>query len=195
VADRGVVLMMPPKENNSTRRAEGRPRPEGIPDRKAEVRTQGRATLPANLARVNEAARRGRQTQFTALLHHIDVDALGRSFHRQRKKASAGVDGITAKDYADNLEENLNDLCDRVHSGRYRPQPVRRTYIPKADGGQRPLGVPTLEDKIVQSAVAELLSAIYEADFLGFSYGFRPGRNPHQALDALRTAIMSRYVN
>jgi RNA-directed DNA polymerase len=195
VADRGVVLMMPPKENNSTRRAEGRPRPEGIPDRKAEVRTQGRGALPANLARVNETARRGRQTQFTALMHHIDVDALRRSFHRQKKKASAGVDGVTAKDYEVNLEENLKDLCDRVHSGRYRPQPVRRTYIPKADGGQRPLGVPTLEDKIVQSAVAEMLSAIYEVDFLGFSYGFRPGRSPHQALDALKTAIMSRYVN
>jgi RNA-directed DNA polymerase len=194
VADRGVVLMMPPKEN-STRRVEGRPRPEGIPGRKAKVRTQGRAALPANLARVDEAARRGRQTQFTALLHHIDVDALRRSFHRQKKKASAGVDGITAKDYEVNLEENLKDLCDRVHSGRYRPQPVRRTYIPKADGGQRPLGVSTLEDKIVQSAVAELLSSIYEVDFLGFSYGFRPGRSPHQALDALSTAIMSRYVN
>ena len=186
--------MMPPKEN-STRRAEGRPRPEGSPGGKAEVRTQGRATLPANLARVNEAARRGRQTQFTALMHHIDVEALRRSFQRQRKKASAGVDGVTAKDYEVNLEENLKDLCDRVHSGRYRPQPVQRTYIPKADGGQRPLGVPTLEDKIAQSAVAEMLSAIYEVDFLGFSYGFRPGRNPHQALDALRTAIMSRYVN
>ncbi len=195
MADRGVVLMMPPKEDHSTRCAEGRPRPEGIPGRKAEVRTQSRAALPANLARVNEAARRGRQTQFTALLHHIDVEALRRSFHRQKKKASAGVDGITVKDYEVNLEENLKDLGDRMQSGRYRPQPVRRTYIPKADGGQRPLGVPTLEDKIVQGAVAELLSAIYEVDFLGFSYGFRPGRSPHQALDALETAIMSRYVN
>lgn len=101
---------------------------------------------------------------------------------------------MTAKDYEVNLEENLKDLCDRVNSGRYRPQAVQRTYIPKADGGQRPLGVPTLEDKIVQSAVAEMLSAIYEVDFLGFSYGFLPGHNPHQALDALRTAIMSRYI-
>jgi hypothetical protein len=105
--------MMPPKEN-STRRAEGRPRPEGSPGRKAEVRTQGRAALPANLARVNEAARRGRQTQFTALLHHIDVEALRRSFHRQRKKASAGVDGVTVKDYEVNLEENLKDLCESL---------------------------------------------------------------------------------
>lgn len=143
MTDRGVVLMMPPKEN-STRRAEGRPRPEGSPGGNAGVRTQGRAALPANLVRVNEAAQRGRQTRFTALLHHIDVDALKRSFRRQKKKASAGVDGVTAKDYEVNLEENLKDLCDRVHSGRYRPQPVRRTYIPKADGGQRPLGMPTL---------------------------------------------------
>jgi group II intron reverse transcriptase/maturase len=98
-------------------------------------------------------------------------------------------------DYEQNLEANLQDLCTRVHTGRYRPQPVRRVYIPKADGGRRPLGVPTLEDKIVQGAVAETLSAIYEVDFLGFSYGFRPGRNPHQALSSLHTAIMSQRVN
>ena len=102
---------------------------------------------------------------------------------------------MTVADYEQNLEANLQDLCARVHTGRYRPQPVRRVYIPKADGGRRPLGVPTLEDKIVQGAVAEMLSAIYEVDFLGFSYGFRPGRNPHQALSALHTAIMSQRVN
>jgi group II intron reverse transcriptase/maturase len=151
--------------------------------------------LPPNLARVNAAAKRAAQTRFTALLHHLDDEALARAFRRQKRRASAGVDGITVTDYEQNLERNLQDLCARVHTGRYRPQPVRRVYIPKADGGQRPLGVPALEDKIVQGAVAELLSAIYEVDFLGFSYGFRPGRSPHQALSALHTALMSRHVN
>ena len=151
--------------------------------------------MPSNLARVNAAARAAVQTRFTALLHHVDVEALERAFRRQKRQASAGVDGITVADYEQNLEANLQDLCTRVHTGRYRPQPVRRVYIPKADGGRRPLGVPTLEDKIVQGAVAEMLSAIYEVDFLGFSYGFRPGRNPHQALSSLHTAIMSQRVN
>ena len=159
------------------------------------VRTQSRVALPFNLARVNAAARSAVQTRFTALLHHVDVEALARAFRRQKTQASAGVDGITVADYEQNLDANLQDLCARVHTGRYRPQPVRRVYIPKADGGQRPLGVPTLEDKIVQGAVAETLSAIYESDFLGFSYGFRPGRNPHQALSSLHTAIMSQRVN
>lgn len=97
--------------------------------------------------------------------------------------------------YEEGLTDNIRDLCAPVHTGRYRPQPVRRVYIPKADGGKRPLGVPALEDKIVQSAVAEVLSAVYEVDFLGFPYGFRPGRNPHMALDALHTVIMSQRVN
>jgi len=144
---------------------------------------------------VNAAARRAVQTRFTALLHHVDTGALERAFRRQKRRASAGVDGITVTEYERDLQANLQDLCTRVHTGQYRPQPVRRVYIPKADGGQRPLGVPTLEDKIVQGTVAEILSAIYEVDFLGFSYGFRPGRNPHQALASLHTAIMSRNVN
>jgi len=143
---------------------------------------------------VNAAARTAVQTRFSALLHHIDIAALERAFRRQRRQASAGIDGVTVAMYAQDLELNLRDLCARIHTGRYRPQPVRRVYIPKADGGQRPLGVPTLEDKIVQGAVAEVLSAIYEVDFLGFSYGFRPGRNPHQALSAVHTAIMSQRV-
>jgi RNA-directed DNA polymerase len=184
--------MTPSKE---TRRAEGRDQPGRISGEKGEVRTQSRVTWPANLARVNAAARAAAQTRFTALLHHVDVDALKRAFYRQKRGASAGVDGITMAGYEQNLENNLRDLRTRLHTGRYQPQPVRRVYIPKADGGQRPLGVPTLEDKVVQGAVAEMLSAIYEVDFLGFSYGFRPGRNPHQALTALHTAIMSQHVN
>jgi RNA-directed DNA polymerase len=184
--------MTPSKE---TRRAEGRDQPGRRPREIRRGRTQSRTTLPSNLARVNAAARTAVQTRFTALLHHVDVKALERAFQRQKRQASAGVDGITVANYEQNLEANLQDLCARVHTGRYRPQPVRRVYIPKADGGRRPLGVPTLEDKIVQGAVAETLSAIYEVDFLGFSYGFRPGRNPHQALSALHTAIMSQRVN
>lgn len=148
-----------------------------------------------HLARVNAAARRAAQTRFTALLHHVDEEALRRAFRRQRRQASAGVDGVTVSAYEQNLAANIRELCARVHTGRYRPQPVRRVHIPKADGGKRPPGVPTLEDKIVQGAVAEVLSAVYEADFRGFSYGFRPERNPHMALDALHTAIMSQHVN
>jgi len=143
---------------------------------------------------VNAVARSAARTRFTALLYHIDQEALGRAFDRQRQSAAAGVDGITVQAYEQNLAANLQDLHRRIHTGRYRPSPVRRVYIPKADGGRRPLGVPTLEDKIVQGAVAELLSAVYEADFLGFSYGFRPGRSPHQALAALHTALMSQRM-
>ena len=173
------------KPSKETRRVEGRDQPGGTLREEA----QGPDTEPGSPAVQPRAGERGGpravQTRFTALLHHVDVGALERAFRRQKRQASAGVDGITVADYEQNLEANLQDLCARVHTGRYRPQPVRRVYIPKADGGQRPLGVPTLEDKIVQGAVAEMLSAIYEVDFLGFSYGFRPGRNPHQALDVV----------
>jgi group II intron reverse transcriptase/maturase len=128
-------------------------------------------------------------------MHHIDVEALRRVYNRQRRNASAGVDGVTVEAYGVNLEANLKRLCDRVHSGSYRPLPVRRAYVPKADGDQRPIGIPALEDKIVQGAVTEILSAIYEVDFLGFSYGFRPGRSPHQALQALNAALIKRKIN
>ena len=184
--------MTPSKE---TRRAEGRGQPEGSLREEARVRTQSRVALPPNLARVNAAARRPPRPGSPPCCTMSTSTALERAFRRQKRQASAGVDGMTVATYEQDLERNLQDLCERVHTGRYRPQPVRRVYIPKADGGQRPLGVPTLEDKIVQGAVAEVLSAIYEVDFLGFSYGFRPGRNPHQALAALHTAIMSQRVN
>lgn len=191
-SDRLIVPMMPPKE---TRCAEGRGRPEGEPREFAGVRTQSRVTPPARLARVSEAARRDKSTRFTALLHHVDAAALERAFRRLKRSAAPGVDGETVTSYEGNLSQNLERLHAQVHSGRYRPLPVRRVYIPKPDGGQRPLGVPALEDKIVQGAVAEVLSAIYESDFLGFSYGFRPKRSAHQALQALHTAFMTQYVN
>jgi len=184
--------MMPPKE---TRCAEERGRPEGELREVAGVRTQSRGAQPAKLARVSEAARRDKSTRLTALLHHVDVAALERAFRRLRRSAAPGVDGETAASYEESLAQNLEQLHAQVHSDRYRPLPVRRVYIPKADGGQRPLGVTALEDKIVQGAVAEVLSVIYEVDFLGFSYGFRPGRSPHQALQALHTTFMTQYVN
>lgn len=189
VADRGVVPLMAAK---ATSRPEGRPRLMGNFDEKVQDRTQRRTLLPPNLTRVNDAAKRSRQTRFTALLHHVDVAALERAFRRLRWQAAPGVDGVTVEAYGHDLEGNLRDLCDRVHGGRYRPLPVRRTYMPKADGGQRPLGILALEDKIVQGAVAEVLSAIYEADFLDCSHGFRPGRSAHQALRCAKPSRRSR---
>jgi group II intron reverse transcriptase/maturase len=150
---------------------------------------------PAHLERVNAAARRSRHTRFTALLHHVDVAALERAYRRQKRAAAPGIDGMTVASYAQDLEKRLEALCDRIHSGRYRPLPVRRTYIPKPDGGQRPLGILALEDKIVQGAVAEVLSAIYEVDFLDCSYGFRPKRSAHQALRGVHDAIVTERVN
>lgn len=173
----------------------GRGRPEDGFGERTEDRTQSRKLLPSTLARVHEAASRDKKTRFTALLHHVNVEALERAFGRLKRGAAAGVDGVTVATYEQGLSEKLQDLCGRVHRGTYRPAPVRRVYIPKPDGGQRPLGIPALEDKIVQGAVAEVLSAIYEVDFVGFSYGFRPGRSPHQALRALHTALMTQYVN
>ena len=133
-----------------------------MPLEQARDRTQSQVFLSANLTRVNEVAKRSRQTRFTALLHHVDVAALERAYRRLRRQAAPGVDGVTVESYGQDLEGNLRDLADRVHGGRFRPLPVRRTYIPKADGGQRPLGILALEDKIVQCAVAEVLSASME---------------------------------
>ena len=174
---------------------EGRGWREGNPLKGARVRTQSRAALLPHLQRIREAAQHDKCARFTALLHHVDVAALARAFRRLKRSASAGVDGVTVASYEQSLEANLHTLCDRVHTARYRPLAVRRVFIPKSDGGRRPLGVPALEDKIVQGAVAEVLNAIYEVDFLGFSYGFRPGRNPHQALTAVHTAVMTQHVN
>jgi retron-type reverse transcriptase len=136
-----------------------------------------------------------KKERFTALLHHVNIDTLWTAFYALKRKAAAGVDGVTWQDYEADLGRNLEDLNGRVHRGAYRPQPSRRTYIPKADGRQRPLAIAALEDKIVQGACVIVLNAIYEEDFLGFSYGFRPGRGPQDALDALAVAITSRKVN
>jgi len=144
---------------------------------------------------VRQAARRDKDAQFTALLHHVDVSRLRAAYQALSPRAAAGVDGVTWAAYGQNLTDNLQDLHRRLHAGSYRARPSRRAYIPKADGRQRPLGVASLEDKIVQRAVVEVLNAIYEADFLGFSYGFRPGRKQHDALDALAAGIKTKKVN
>src|SRR3989454_4921038 len=160
------------------------------------LRTQGRGSTPSALERVRQAARKDKKQRFTALLHHVyDVERLRAAYLALQRGAAPGIDGETWKHYGENLEANLRDLSGRLQRGAYRAKPVRRAYIPKADGRQRPLGVPALEDKIVQRAVVEVLNAIFEADFLGFSYGSRPERNPHQALDALTTGIMTKKVN
>jgi group II intron reverse transcriptase/maturase len=147
------------------------------------------------LARVRQAARQRKKEQFTSLLHHVTVDLLRDAFLALKRHAAPGVDGVTWQDYEADLESNLQDLHSRVHRGAYRALPVRRRFIPKADGRQRPLGIASLEDKIVQRATVSVLNAIYEEDFLGFSYGFRPGRSQHDALDALCTAIKRMPVN
>jgi RNA-directed DNA polymerase len=147
------------------------------------------------LGRVREVARRDKDARFTALLHHVTVERLRWVYWDMNPKAAPGVDGVTWEDYGQNLGDNLRDLHERVQGGRYRALPSRRVYIPKADGRLRPLGIAALEDKIVQRAVAEVLNAVYETDFLGFSYGFRPGRGQHDALDALTAGIERRKVN
>jgi len=149
----------------------------------------------SGLDRVRRVARTDKEARFTALLHHVDVDRLRAAYWAIRPKAAPGVDGVTWQDYGRGLEDNLRDLHARVHRGSYRARPSRRAYIPKADGRLRPLGVAALEDKILQRALVEVLNAIYETDFLGFSYGFRPGRSPHHALDALAAGIVKRRVN
>ena len=158
-------------------------------------RTQTRARVTQALDRVRQAARQRKKELFTALLHHVSTDTLQTAFYALRRKAAPGVDGMTWRDYEADLGPRLEDLHSRVHRGAYRPQPSRRTYIPKADGRQRPLAIAALEDKIVQGATVMVLNAIYEGDFLGFSYGFRPGRGTHDALDALVVAINTRKVN
>ena len=158
-------------------------------------RTQGRERVSQALERVRQAAKRRKNERFTALLHHVNIDLLRWSFYALKRRAAPGVDGVTWQEYEAELENNLQSLHERVHRGSYRACPSRRQYIPKADGRKRPLGIAALEDKLVQRAVVAVLNAIYEEDFLGFSYGFRPRRSQHDALDAVAVGIQRRTVN
>lgn len=157
--------------------------------------TQSQESGTNGLNRVREAARKNGKLRFTALLHHITTEQLRNSYFSLKKKAAPGVDGVTWEEYGCDLEAKLTDLHGRIHRGAYRAQPSRRVWIPKSDGKQRPLGIAALEDKIVQHAVGTVLNQIWEEDFLGFSYGFRPGRSQHDALDALYVGITRKKVN
>jgi group II intron reverse transcriptase/maturase len=197
-SDSSVVPEKPPNNAGGpvAEVVEGRGLAKGNSPQRNVVRTQNREAMPSALERVRQAASRDRKQRFTTLLHHVyDIERLRSAYFAMKRDAAAGVDGETWQSYGVNLEANLQDLAGRLKRGAYRARPVRRVYIPKADGRQRPLGVPALEDKLVQRAVVEVLNAIYETDFLGFSYGFRPGRSPHQALDALSVGIHTKKVN
>jgi RNA-directed DNA polymerase len=158
------------------------------------VRTQSREAVYQAQARIREAVNRNRGEKLTALLHHVTIDCLRWAFLQLKKTAAPGVDDTTWEDYAEGLEVRLEDLYRRIHTGAYRAQPSRRKYIPKPDGRQRPLGIAALEDKLVQQAVVAILTPIYESEFLGFSYGFRPGRSQHDALDALAFGIKAKKI-
>jgi RNA-directed DNA polymerase len=195
--DRVVPEKRPNKgdRQSSAEVVEGRRSAKGNVRQSATPRTQCRAGVSIGLVGVREAARRDKRARFTALLHHVTGERLRDSFYALKREAAPGVDGVTWKQYEEGLEERLRALHGKVHRGTYRAQPSRRTYIPKADGRQRPLGIAALEDKIVQKALVTVLEAIYEEDFLGFSYGFRPGRSQHNALDALSVGIYRKKVN
>jgi group II intron reverse transcriptase/maturase len=178
-----------------TESAEGRPLIKENACQPNTYSTQSENCVSQGLAGVRKAAKENKGMKFTALLHHLTIELLRESFYSLKRKAAPGVDGVTWQEYEPELEDRLVDLHSRAHRGAYRAQPSRRVYIEKADGRQRPLGVAALEDKLVQQAVATILNQIYEEDFLGFSYGFRPGRSQHDALDALSYALLKKKVN
>jgi RNA-directed DNA polymerase len=197
-SDRPVVPTKSPNnaERSAAEEMEGRGLAKGNPRQQNAPRTPSRDGARSALERVREAAEREKTVRFTALLHHIyNIEHLRTAYHALKRDAAPGIDGETWEHYGQALEANLADLSGRLTRRAYRARPVKRTYIPKADGRQRPLGIPTLEDKIVQRMTVEVLNAIYETDFLGFSYGFRPGRSPHGALDALYAGLLTRKVN
>jgi RNA-directed DNA polymerase len=196
-SDEGIIPMKQPNKEGSpsAEAVEGRTSPEGNGGETTAARTLRRDTASSGLVAVRRAARQSKSVRFTALLHHITVDLLSRSYLALERDAAPGIDGVTWQAYGEDLEDKLTKLHDRIHKGSYRARPARRTYIPKADGTQRPLAVLCLEDKVVQQAVATVLEAIYEEDFVGFSYGFRPERGQHDALDALHVGILRKRVN
>jgi retron-type reverse transcriptase len=175
---------------------EGRDSTKGKSLQQNTCQTQSWESVPKALAAIRKAAKADKKMRFTALFHHVyNVDALREAFLGLKRRAAPGVDGETWQSYEEKLDEYLIDLSERLKRGAFRAKPVKRVFIPKPDGNQRPLGIPALEDKIVQKAMVEVLNAIYESDFLGFSYGFRPGKSPHNALDALYVGLMKRKVN
>ena len=196
-SDSAIVAAKP--ANNAERSAaepvEPRTETKGNVDQQSTRRAQSRVSVSQALERIRQVAKERKKERFTALFHHISIDLLDEAFFELKQDAAAGVDDLTWQDYQANLERNLEDLHERVQRGAYRALPSRRTYIPKPDGRQRPLAIAALEDKIVQRATVALLNAIYEEDFLGLSYGFRPGRCAHDALDALFVGINSTKVN
>ena len=192
--------IVPTKRSNEGRGGpkeivEGRPLTKENAEEPTPYRTPSRESGPSGLDRVRQAAKGDPKMRFTALLHHVDIELLRGSYQNLKRGAAAGVDGVTWQEYGDGLEERLVDLHGRIHRGAYHAKPSRRVWIAKDDGRQRPLGIAALEDKIVQAAVGRVLNQIWEEDFLGFSYGFRPGRSQHDALDALCAGITSKKVN
>jgi RNA-directed DNA polymerase len=196
-SDSAIVAGKPTNkaERSAVEPVEPRAEAEGNASQQSTGRAQSRGTVSQALARIRQAARQRKKEKFTALLHHISIDLLDEAFFELKEDAAAGVDGLSWADYEQNLERNLEDLHARIHRGAYRALPSRRVYIAKPDGRQRPLAIAALEDKIVQRATVAVLNAIYEEEFLGFSYGFRPGRSTHHALDALVVGIESTKVN
>jgi RNA-directed DNA polymerase len=199
-SDKSIVPEKPSnKESGRPRSAEGveeRDLAKGNSGEQTRFWTQGQTDLQHALDRIRKAAKEDRKQRFTALWHHVyNINRLRMAYLALKREASPGVDGQTWRDYGESLEEHLKDLSERLKRGTYRAKPVKRIYIPKADGRERPIGITILEDKIVQRATAEVLNAVYEVDFLGFSYGFRPGRSQHNALDAVTVAIEQRKVS
>src|ERR1700739_1433211 len=196
-SDSAIVAVKPTNKAGqpAAELVEPRAEAEGNVSQQSTGRAQHRGTVSQALERIRQVARQRKKEKFTALFHHVSTDHLEEAFSELKENAAAGVDGLTCPDYRQHLEGNREDLHARVHRGAYRALPSRRVYIPKPDGRQRPIAVAALEDKVVQRAALAVLNAIYEEDFLGFSYGFRPGRGTHDALDALVVGVSSTKVN